>query len=90
MHIERLSFQVTPPERLNDFVVADESVWGGWLRQQKGYLRKTAQTYPNGRVDLRLFWANLKDMEKAARDPQIPALDVRLRAAFLGVFTRLP
>lgn len=90
MHIERLSFQVTPTDRLEGFIEADAIVWNPWLRQQRGYLNKTIQRYPGGRVDLRIFWARLSDMEKAAKDPQIPALDVRLQATFLGVYTRLP
>jgi hypothetical protein len=89
MFIERLSFQVIPPDRMEDFIAADEKIWDPWLRQQKGYLRKTVQRYPGGRVDLRIFWANLKDMEKAARDPQIPAIEVKLQSSFLGVYQRL-
>ena len=89
MFIERLSFQVIPPDRMEDFIAADEKTWDPWLRQQKGYLRKTVQRYPGGRVDLRIFWANLKDMEKAAKDPQIPAIEVRLQSSFLGVYQRL-
>jgi hypothetical protein len=88
--IERLSFQVSPPDRLEDFIDADEKVWNPWLRQQRGFLRKTVQRYPGGRVDLRVFWASSRDMEKAAKDPQLPALDVKLQAQFLGVYTRLP
>jgi hypothetical protein len=88
--IERLSFQVSPPDRLEDFIDADEKVWNPWLRQQRGFLRKTVQRYPGGRVDLRVFWASPRDMEKAAKDPQLPALDVKLQAQFLGVYTRLP
>jgi hypothetical protein len=89
MFIERMSFQVIPADRVEDFIAADEKVWEPWLRQQRGYLRKTVQRYPGGRVDLRIFWANLKDIEKAAKDPQIPAIDVRLKAEFLGVYNRL-
>jgi hypothetical protein len=88
--IERLSFQVSPPDRLEDFIDADEKVWNPWLRQQRGFLRKTVQRYPGGRVDLRIFWSGPRDMEKAAKDPQLPALDVKLQAQFLGVYTRLP
>jgi hypothetical protein len=90
MEIERLSFVVTPEDRVEDFVNADEEVWGPWLRQQKGYLRKAATVYPGGRVDLRLFWDSKKNLRKAAESPEIPALEVKLRAQFLGVFNRLP
>ena len=90
MQIERLSFVVTPADRVEDFIKTDATVWDPWLHQQKGYLRKTYQRYPNGRVDIRLFWATQKDLAEAAKSSEIPALDVRLRASFLGVFTRLP
>jgi hypothetical protein len=88
--IERLSFLISPPDRVEDFIEADEVVWGPWLRNQRGFLRKTIQRYPGGRVDLRLFWASQRDLDKAAKDPQIPAIDVKLQSSFLGVFTRLP
>ncbi len=90
VEIERLSFVVSPPERVEDFIEADETVWEPWLRQQKGYLRKTYQRYPNGRVDIRIFWATKKDLVAASKDPQIPALDVKLQSQFLGVYQRLP
>jgi hypothetical protein len=89
MEIERLSFIITPENRLEDFIDADEKVWEPWLRQQRGYLRKTYQRYPNGRVDIRIFWDSPKNLEKASKSPEIPALDVRLKASFLGVFQRL-
>jgi len=88
--IERLSFIITPEDRTQDFVDADQVVWEPWLQQQRGYLRKIAQIYPGGRVDLRIFWASKRDLEKAAKDPIIPVLDVQLRSKFLGVYQRLP
>lgn len=90
MEIERLSFIITPEDRVNDFIAADKEVWEPWLQQQRGYLRKTAQVYPGGRVDLRIFWASKRDWDNAAKDPMIPALDVQLKSKFLGVATRLP
>ncbi len=90
MEIERLSFVVTPEGKVEDFIDADEKVWEPWLRQQRGYLRKTYQRYPGGRVDIRLFWATKKDLVAASKSPEIPALDVKLQAQFLGVYTRLP
>lgn len=90
MEIERLSFLVTPKDRVDDFIKADTAIWEPWLRQQKGYLRKTYQRYPNGRVDIRVFWAKKKDLVAASKDPQIPALDVVLQSSFLGVYQRLP
>jgi len=90
MEIERLSFLITPKDRVNDFIDADQKVWEPWLQQQRGYIRKTAQIYPDGRVDLRIYWDSKRNLEKAGKDPQIPALDVKLRATFLGIFNRLP
>ena len=89
MEIERLSFVITPEDRVEDFINADRDVWEPWLQQQKGYLRKTATVYPGGRVDLRIFWDSKKNLEKAAKSPEIPALDVKLRSQFLGVYQRL-
>lgn len=90
MQIELLKFQVIPDDRTDDFIEADAEVWNGWLQQQRGYLRKTANVYPGGIVHLRVYWASKRDLDKAARSPEIPALDVRLRARFLGVYNRLP
>jgi hypothetical protein len=90
VEIERLSFQIIPEDRVSDFIDADQAIWEPWLNQQRGYIRKTAQVYPGGRVDLRIFWASKKDLEKASKDPQIPALDVKLQSQFLGVFQKLP
>jgi hypothetical protein len=89
MEIERLSFLVTPKDRVDDFIDADTAVWEPWLQQQRGYLRKTYQRYPTGRVDLRIYWASKRDLENASKHPEIPVLDVKLQAAFLGVFTRI-
>lgn len=90
MEIERLSFIITPEDRVEDFISSDEAIWDPWLRQQRGYLRKTYQRYAGGRVDIRIFWASKRDLAAASKNPEIPALDVRHRAAFLGVFQRLP
>ena len=90
MQIEKLSFIVNPADRVEDFIVADAIVWDPWLQRQKGYLRKTYQRYPEGRVDIRLFWTTQKDLAEAVKSPEIPAIDVRLKSKFLGVFTRLP
>lgn len=90
MEIERLSFLIIPEDRTDDFIDADAEVWNPWLQSKRGYIRKTATVYPGGRVDLRIYWASKRDWDKAAKDPEIPALDVRLRAKFLGVYQRLP
>ena len=90
MQIELLKFRVIPEDRVEDFIKTDEVVWDPWLQQQRGYLRKTYQRYPEGVVHLRLFWATQRDLAAASKNPEIPALDIRHRAAFLGVFQRLP
>ncbi len=90
MEIERLSFIVTPEDRTDDFIDADAMVWNPWLQQQRGYIRKTANVYPGGRVDLRIYWASKRDLDAASKNPEIPALDVKLRSQFLGVYQRLP
>jgi hypothetical protein len=89
MEIERLSFLITPKDRVDEFIEADTAVWEPWLQQQRGYLRKTYQRYPTGRVDLRIYWSSKRDLDAASRSPEIPVLDVKLQAAFLGVFTRI-
>ncbi len=89
MEIEKLSFLVTPKDRVDEFIEADTAVWESWLQQQRGYLRKTYQRYPTGRVDIRIYWASKRDLDQAAKSPEIPVLDVKLQAAFLGVFTRI-
>ena len=89
MEIERLSFLITPSSRIEDFIDADTAVWEPWLQQQRGYLRKTYQRYAGGRVDIRIFWDSSKNLEKASKSPELPALDVKLKAKFLGVFQRL-
>ena len=60
MEIERLSFLISPKDRVDDFIVADTKVWEPWLQQQRGYLRKQYQRYPTGRVDIRIFWDSKK------------------------------
>jgi hypothetical protein len=89
VEIERLSFLITPADRLEDFIDSDTAVWEPWLQQQRGYLRKTYQRYAGGRVDIRIFWDSPKNLEKASKSPELPALDVKLKAKFLGVFQRL-
>jgi hypothetical protein len=89
MEIELLSFLITPKDKVDEFIEADTKVWEPWLQQQRGYLRKHYQRYPTGRVDIRIFWASKRDWDAAARNPELPALDVKLRAEFLGVYQKL-
>ena len=90
MEIEILKFQVIPEDRTDDFIDADAEVWNPWLQQQRGYLRKTATVYPGGIVHLRIYWASKREWDAAAKKSEIPAIDVRLRSQFLGVYNRLP
>jgi len=89
MLIELLKFRIIPEDRTDEFIEADGEVWGPWLVNQRGYLRKTATVYPGGIIHLRVYWDSKKNLEKASRNPEIPALDVKLQARFLGVFQRL-
>ena len=90
MQIELLKFRVIPEDRVEDFIAADEAVWDPWLRGQRGYLRKSYQRYPAGILHIRLFWATKRDLDQAAKSPEIPVLDVKLQSSFLGVYQRLP
>lgn len=90
MIIERLSFQIIPADRVDDFLDADEKVWTEWLKQQRGFVRKVPTIYPNGRVDLRIYWATKRDLDAASKSPEIPAIDVKMQSQFLGVAQRLP
>ena len=89
MEIEVLQFRVIPEDRTDEFIEADAIVWNPWLQQQRGYLRKMATVYPNGVVHLRIFWASKRDLQAASKSPEIPVLDVRLQATFLGVAQKL-
>lgn len=89
MIIERLSFVISPKDRIDDFIKADEAIWNPWLQRQRGFLRKHYQRYPTGRVDIRIWWDSQKNLDAASKSPEIPSLDVKLQAAFLGVFHKL-
>ena len=90
MFIERLSFRVSPSERVNDFIDADALVWTPWLQQQKGYIKKTYTRVGNGGVDIRIFWMSERNMVAAAAKPDMRNVEVRFSATFVGVYTRLP
>ena len=90
MEIEKISVQVMPEDRVDDFLKADKEVWDPWLQQQRGYIRKVPTVYPGGRVDLRIYWASKRDWDRASKDPEIPAIEVRMRSQFLGLYRKLP
>ena len=90
MFIERLSFLITPADRVEDFIDADVAVWNPWLQQQNGYIKKTFTRLGNGRVDIRLFWMSEWSMKTAAAKPDMKTVEVRFSATFVGVYHRLP
>ena len=90
MHIERLSFIITPADRVEDFIEADAKVWDPWLQQQKGYIKKSYTRLGGGRVDIRLFWMSEWSMKTAAAKPDMRTVEVRFSATFVGVYQRLP
>jgi hypothetical protein len=89
MHIERLSFIITPADRVEDFIEADEKVWDPWLQQQKGYIKKSYTRLGGGRVDIRLFWMSEWSMKTAAAKPDMSTVEVRFSATFVGVYHRV-
>ena len=66
MKIERLTFQVNPPEYSKDFLIADSEVWNPWLKRQPGFLNKTSRIVGNGMVELSLFWKDVDSVKKAS------------------------
>ena len=90
MHVERLSFLITPSDRVEDFIDADAAVWDPWLQQQKGYIRKTYSRLGNGRVDIRIYWMSEWSMKTAAAKSEMKSVEVRFSATFVGVYQRLP
>ena len=86
MKIERLSFIVSPTNKANDFIEADAKVWNPYLQQQKGYIRKTAQVYANGRVEVQIFWVDAASQKKAEENLNIELIDRQLQLAFPGVY----
>ena len=79
LKIERMSFLVQPPEKVKDFVDADEQMWGPWLRQQRGFIQKTVTTHPGGRVELHIFWDDKQSQVNAANNPELPIIEATFR-----------
>lgn len=67
MKIERLLFQINPPEFTKDFLQADSEVWNPWLHRQKGFLNKTTRIIPGGLVEILIHWASEAALEKASQ-----------------------
>ena len=89
MHIERLSFIITPADWVEGFIKADAKVWDPWLQQQKGYIKKTYTRLGGGRVDIRLFWMSEWSMKTAAAKPDMRTVEVRFSATFVGVYHKV-
>lgn len=67
MRIERLLFQVNPPEMVKDFILADAEVWNPWLQRQPGFMNKTQRVVSKGMVEILVFWKSGEDLEKASK-----------------------
>lgn len=67
MKTERLLFQVSPPDMVKDFMLADSEVWNPWLQRQPGFLNKTQRVASKGLVEILVFWNSEKDLEQASK-----------------------
>jgi hypothetical protein len=86
MIIESLTFQVTPSQSVADFLDKYEEVWGLWLRQQQGYIRKQIDSVRGSQVTILLFWDSPENMERAyGKTKEIGTLEDTLRK-FPGSF----
>jgi hypothetical protein len=77
--IERLLFQVTPPDFVEDFIIADNQVWLPWLQRQPGFLRKTHQVRPGGMVETLIFWKDASSLRKAESSSELATIELMFR-----------
>lgn len=89
MFIEHLHFIVTPAEKVEDFVKADDQVWTTALRSQPGFIRKDHTYNPNGLLTLWIYWDDRNSMLKAAKRLDMDSLNLQLRSKFTGSFIAL-
>ena len=89
MKIERLSFLVFPPEKVDDFLEADEGIWTKWLRQRPGFIRKRCLRYPGGRIEMEIFWQSKMDQARAADHPEHQIVDATFRNTVGPIFSLL-
>jgi len=89
MFIENLKFIVSPVDKIEDFLKADEEIWTTQLRRQPGFIRKDSAYEPNGLVTLWIYWDDGASMTKAARRLDMNSLDLQLRSKFAGSFFAL-
>lgn len=85
MKIERLTY-IVQPDSLDKFLKAENEVWTAWLRQQKGFLSKQMTPYPGSRVEIQIFWKSEEDMQRAAKKPDITAVEARFNALLGNTF----
>jgi len=64
MLIQRLIFQVQPPEFSKDYLKADSEVWNPWLQRQPGFLKKDTTYTANGQVTITNFWRSAEDFNQ--------------------------
>jgi hypothetical protein len=89
MKVERLSFLVFPDEKVDDFLKADAAIWDPWLRQRPGFIQKRCLRYPNGRVEMQIFWQSKLDQARAGDHPEHNIVDATFRNTVGHCFTLL-
>lgn len=85
MKVERLHFQIRP-DKVEDFIVADEKVWTSWLQRQPGYISKQYVRYPAGQLTILVFWKSPGAMKKATQRPDYPSIEPRMRSEVGDVY----
>ena len=86
MKIERLTFVISPPSESKTFVDLDRRIWTTWLQTQPGFIRKEAQIYQGGRVEVQIFWKDESSHSKAAARPDVESTEIRFKSLFPGLY----
>jgi hypothetical protein len=84
--IERLTFVISPPSESKTFVDLDKRIWTPWLQTQPGFIRKEAQIYQGGRVEMQIFWKDETSHNKAAAKPDLESTEIRFKSLFPGLY----
>jgi hypothetical protein len=84
--IERLTFVISPPSESKTFVDLDRRIWTTWLQTQPGFIRKDAQIYQGGRVEMQIFWKDEASHNKAAARPDVESTEIRFKSLFPGLY----
>ena len=79
--VERMSFLVNPAFAVKEFVDMDKRMWDPWLRMRPGFIQKTVNTHPGGRVEIQIFWKDRESQNKAAQHPELPIIEATFRNA---------